>query len=371
MKKIVHGAKNWFALCPGRHWTLLIGIAVMGCCRVIYHSRAAANFVTDHITAPVEHFLARLCAAVPFSVAEICWAAVILGVLFGIARAVVLFVQGDDRPLVCYRTLIGLLATAAAIYAGFCLLWGVNYYADDFSAQSGLAAGPVTAQQLAVATAYFAQQVNDTADGIARDETGCAVLDTTTLLKESRGLYTAVLQEYPFLTGPDVAPKGVFFSGLLSRVNFTGFYFPFTGEANINTDFPDALRPFTIAHEMAHQRNIAAEQEANFVGIRAAVTSGLPAYEYSGYLAGYLYLANALYNADNEAWVALSDSLCDGAKADLAANNSYWAAYQKTVVSTTVSGVYDGFLKSYDQTLGRKSYGACVDLLCAYYAPET
>ena len=29
--------------------------------------------------------------------------------------------------------------------------------------------------------------------------------------------------------------------------------------------------------------------------------------------------------------------------------------------------VYEGFLQSYDQELGLKSYGACVDLLVNYY----
>jgi len=31
--------------------------------------------------------------------------------------------------------------------------------------------------------------------------------------------------------------------------------------------------------------------------------------------------------------------------------------------------VYTGFLRGYDQTLGMKSYGACVDLLVEYYYP--
>ena len=30
--------------------------------------------------------------------------------------------------------------------------------------------------------------------------------------------------------------------------------------------------------------------------------------------------------------------------------------------------VYEGFLQSYEQTLGLRSYGACVDLLVNYYA---
>ena len=33
------------------------------------------------------------------------------------------------------------------------------------------------------------------------------------------------------------------------------------------------------------------------------------------------------------------------------------------------STVYTGFLRGYDQTLGMKSYGACVNLLVEYYYP--
>ena len=57
---------------------------------------------------------------------------------------------------------------------------------------------------------------------------------------------------------------------------------------------PAVFLPVTIAHEFAHQRGVAAEQEANFVGIAACVDSDKPEYVYSGYLFGYLHLANAL-----------------------------------------------------------------------------
>ena len=43
-------------------------------------------------------------------------------------------------------------------------------------------------------------------------------------------------------------------SKLLSYTNITGIYSPFTGEANINTNQPSTSIPFTILHEMAHQR---------------------------------------------------------------------------------------------------------------------
>ena len=63
-----------------------------------------------------------------------------------------------------------------------------------------------------------------------------------------------------------------------------GFFFPFTGEANLNVDSPECLLPATIAHELAHVRGVAPEQTANFVAILACDTSGDPLYAYSGYL---------------------------------------------------------------------------------------
>ena len=156
------------------------------------------------------------------------------------------------------------------------------------------------------------------------------------------------------------------FSKIMSYLDFTGFFFPFTGEANINTDSPACFIPSTIAHELAHQRGVAAEDEANFVAVLACLENGDPVYCYSACLLAYTHLGNALYSADYDAWYAVYSSLSDGVRNDLAANNAYWAGF-KTPVSGISNSVYTGFLHSYGQTLGLRSYGACVDLLVAYY----
>ena len=54
-------------------------------------------------------------------------------------------------------------------------------------------------------------------------------------------------------------------------------------------------------------------------------------------------------------------------KADLTEHNAYWERFETPVQSVT-NTVYEGFLQSYEQTLGLRSYGACVDLLVNYYA---
>lgn len=337
-------------------------------CRVLYQNRPAVNFVVTYITAPLEWAMAKMWSIIPVSGAEICWAGMVLFVVFTLVYG---FKQAAGHGWCgIYRGVLTLGMGVVLLYAGFCLLWGINYYADSFSDKSGIPDEPVSVSQLKIAAAYFVQKTAETADLVPRDESGQALFSANEILDDSLLIYDSLEEQYPFLAAPSLRPKPMAFSRLMSMIDFTGFYFPFTGEANINMDFPDALRPFTIAHELAHQRGIAAEQEANFVGIQAAVTSGLPAYEYSGWLAGSLYLGNALYSVSPSDWLEISASLPDGARADFEANNAYWDQFKDKPVANAAGSVYDGFLKSYDQQLGKQSYGACVDLLCAYYAPE-
>ena len=163
-----------------------------------------------------------------------------------------------------------------------------------------------------------------------------------------------------------VKPKQAFYSRLMSRVNFTGYYFPYMGEATVNVDIPGALLPSTIAHEMAHQRGVAFENEANFVGILACVESNNAAYEYSGWLLGFIYLLNALYKADPGAYYEVASLAPPKAWADIQANNDYWAQFETKEAEVTEK-VYDSMLKSYGESLGVQSYGAVADLLIEWY----
>ena len=131
-------------------------------------------------------------------------------------------------------------------------------------------------------------------------------------------------------------------------------------------DFPTALFPSTVAHELAHQRGVAKEQEANFVAVLACLEDGSPEQVYSAALLAYIHLGNALYSADREAWAEVYGGLSETVKGDFAADRAYWKQFE-TPVREASNTVYEGFLQSYDQDLGLKSYGACVDYLVNYY----
>ena len=358
--------KTVFRLAPGRHILLLVSAAVIVLHLLTRRSHALNRWLSAHFVRPLHRGLSLLTAPLPFSAAELLIGlaalAFVVSILFSLFR--LLFRPGKGRTV--YLLFVTLASFGLAVYAGFCLLWGVYYYGDNFAAQSGLRADPVSVEELRTVTAYFADLCNEYADKVPRDGDGCCATDRALMLRRSPEVYAEAERLFPCLEGPEVPAKGVFFSRIMSYTDFTGFFFPFTAEANVNTDFPPALFASTIAHELAHQRGVAKEQEANFCAVLASLSYGETNYCYSAALLAYTHLGNALYSADHAAWEEIYATLETPVLRDFAASRAYWQQFE-TPVQTVSNTVYENFLYSYDQELGLKSYGACVDLLVNYY----
>lgn len=357
-----------FRLCPVRHVLLLVSAGL-----ILLHLLTRGNYafnraLSENVVRPLHRTLAQFNAHVPFSVAELLIALAVMALLGYLIYQVAALIRRDGRGARLYRTLVTLLTVPLTIYALFCLLWGVFYYGDDFIAKSGLRQEPISVEQLEAVTAYFAQLANEYGEQVSRDDNGVYTADRQQLLADSPAVYGHLEEEFPCLSGPELAAKGILCSRVMSAVDFTGFFFPFTAEANVNMDFPPSLLASTIAHELAHQRGVAKEQEANFVAVLASLESEDSEYSYSACLLAFVHLANALATVKPEAVRMIYAGLDAGVLADLQAGNDYWARFESPV-QTVTDAVYEGFLQSYDQKLGMRSYGACVDLLVNYYRP--
>ena len=349
-----------------RHTLVLAAAVVILLHRALRGSHTLMSRLSQTVIRPLLQRLGQRCAAYPFSVAELVIAVgVTLAVLYILFCLEHTHRRGGFLGQL-YRFLLTFVSFGLVIYAGYCVLWGTYYYGDDFIAQSGLEQREISTVELQRVTAYFAALANTYADQVPRDEEGVCATDREEVLARSDGVYTALEQRYPCLAGAPLRAKPVRASRLMSYLDFTGFFFPFTGEANVNTDYPPSLFASTVAHELAHQRGVAKEQEANFVAVLACLSYGDPDYIYSAALLAYIHLNNALVTADPAAASAIRQELNEAVERDLAANSRYWAQFE-TPVQTASNRVYETFLQSYDQTLGLKSYGACVDLLVNYY----
>jgi len=353
-----------------RHWrvhTWLLGVlAIFALYWYGISSRAAANAVSG-VTQRLKDGYAKLWYLFPFSVVEWFYVAFILGVMAWLA---VIFhrlrTRKEGRWDAAYGGLLGLACFCLTAYGFACVTWGVNYYADGFQEKSGIYAQPVTVDELERVALYFTNRLSETADQVARDADGIFAEPQDEIFAYSPRVYDNISKEFPFLSREDRIPKKMIFSRLFSAMNFTGFYSAYTGESNLNIDSPSCLLPANIAHELAHQRGIASEQECNFLAIAASTSSDNAAYQYSGYLMGYIQLSNALYRADRDRWAAVRSLLPETVQADLRYHSAYWAQFEGLTAKVSTS-IYDGTLKSYGQTDGIQSYGTVVDLLVVYY----
>ena len=350
------------------HIWLGADLAVLGLYLALRHDRGLMNGFADHITTPLKGALGRLCALTSLSVMELLYVLAGAAALVYVVGSVIAVVKARGRRgQRAYGALLLAADVCLTVYALFCLMWGVNYWTDSFQDRSGITAQPVAAEDLEAVTAYFAQQLAAAADSVPRDENGVYAVPKEQILAESRLVYGGVTEQFPFLDFRDTGVKAVRCSRFMSIMGFTGVYFACIGESNVNVDSPACLLPSTVAHELAHQRGIAWEQECNFLGVLASVTSRMPDYVYSGWLLGFIHLGNALYETDPEAYWAIRNALPETVSADLRDNNAYWDQFRDNVVEKVSDTVYDAALKSYGDANGMQAYSMVVELLVAYY----
>ena len=170
--------------------------------------------------------------------------------------------------------------------------------------------------------------------------------------------------------GPEFArsrgpAKSLLSSGLFTWFGVSGIYFPFTGEANVNTWPPQWQRPFTMAHEKAHQRFITSENEASFHGMLACIHSDDPFVQYSGSLYAQRQVLRALQRANPWAFVRIISQRLPGVQRDVNAAHGFWTGYDGPLsdLQTTMN---DAYLRANRVRGGIRSYGLSLELIVLY-----
>lgn len=184
-------------------WLLADGVLLLAFF-TLRGQRWLMNAIADRFTTPLRRGLGRLCYLVPFSVMEL---VEVLAVLFGagylVWNVIAVIRAGDRRGSRAYRGALGAVCVVLSIWAGFCLLWGVNYWTDGFQDQSGIYAQPVALEDLRAVTAYFAERTAETAGNVARDEHGLFAVPREEILANSVRAYEGITETFPFLAFED------------------------------------------------------------------------------------------------------------------------------------------------------------------------
>jgi hypothetical protein len=201
------------------------------------------------------------------------------------------------------------------------------------------------------------------------DESGVFQLSMSVrdLGQEAVKAYRKAAKEYSILSGWYPQPKPILFSDVMSRMEITGIYIPFTVESNVNVAVPDYSIPSTMCHEMAHQRGFMREDEANYIAYLVCSYSDQVDIQYSGMMQALIIAGNALYDKNVDLYREVAATYSNEVRLDLNANSEYWRQFENQVLSNAAEKINNSYLMMNDQEDGVQSYGRMVDLLLAEY----
>jgi hypothetical protein len=359
LRRAARGARREFAK------PLIALLAVV----VVQQSSALApglveNFYARSVYPRVARTLSRLTGGLSFSAGEALVILFLLLLLSALARFIYVLVRrrGEWRALLlasCRRV----LWCAAAFAFVFMFVFGFNYQRPPLVEMLQYDQRHANADELDAMTRAVVEGVNR--NYVEAHAAGYAVPDTPRVFEILRESYAREAELSSFAVEGFGPPKAVYFSGALTRLGISGIYFPFTGEPNFNADAPDFERPFSIAHEMAHQRGFARESEANFVAFLICTHADDPFVRYSGYRQGF-GVASELYKLDPAKARAILNELGAGFREDSRRSARFWAAARGRAGALGMR-LNDLYLKANRVKSGTKNYGEVTALLIGYY----
>ncbi len=319
-----------------------------------------ANFVHAYIAAPVRLSLGYLTGFLPFSLAE--W--VILLLPLWIFLLVFFSVRAAKTREATERMIAFLLCLLMILYMLFVLTLGVGYFTTPLQARLGLQETAVNAEALYETALWLLSEIEECVpDAVGKEGSAMpySYAEMNAVLKEG---YQALSEKHSFLSVMQVGTKPILASHPMAYTGITGVYTFFTGEANVNTVYPDYATLFTAAHELAHQRGISREDEANFTAFLACISAEDEYARYAGYLNLFQYVYNALYVEDRALFSALA--LPDAVRAELVAYNAVYDKYDNDGIGAFSEAINNAYLEAMG-TEGVVSYGLVVRLAVSYH----
>lgn len=302
----------------------------------------------------------------PFSLGDIFYCFVI----FMVVKAIVVFVKRRRQKLTVFggkkpgEILVRLFSFLAIVYLVFNVFWGLNYNRPGIETRLGLQVSEYGKEELQHLTSILLRKANSWKDSAM--QAGNPSFLHKALFSEAIEAYGRAEKKYTFLQYKNPSVKPSLFSYAGNYLGFTGYYNPFSGEAQVNTTVPGFLQPYTTCHEIAHQLGFAKEMEANFAGYLAAKESSNPQFKYSVYLDLFSYAYRNLFYLDSAVAKPFKDSLSTSVKADL----KEWKEFNlrhKNPIEPIIRAGYGLFLRSNEQPQGILAYDEVTGFLIAFY----
>ena len=334
----------------------IISILLLVESSIVYFASVNSKYVADRINetvgTAVRIVLSNITFILPFSLFELL---IILSPIILVGTIVITACRANTRTRMI-RSVFALLGVISLFISSYIFTLGIGYHTTSLGEKIEVEdSADISTDDLAFTVKTVIKEINELVEKYDFPDG-----------KTHIGYPVSELSERLVFAYDIVNVKPVLFSTIMSDLRISGIYSFFTGEANVNTEYPDYCMPFTAAHEMAHQRGISRENEANFVAFLVCINSTDEYIRYSGYLNMYEYLASALYSVSPELYYEVCSELSGTARADIKAASEIYEAHKDSPLGKLNDRLNDAYLKA-NGTEGIVSYGYVVRLAVGYY----
>ncbi|MCG7752319.1 DUF3810 domain-containing protein [Flavihumibacter cheonanensis] len=299
----------------------------------------------------------------PLSFGDLLYAIATIGLVYALVKFIRAIMQKRIDLKWLLRAGVKVMRVWLWVYILFNLLWGLNYNRVGITRQAGIRPGQYTTAELDSLVQVLSKRME-------ADRT--ISLPERQPLRHKRTLFTRAFSAYQqpgtralFLKYGGQSVKPSLYSYLGNYLGFTGYYNPFTGEAQVNTTVPVFVQPFTTCHEIGHQLGYARENEANMAGFLTASKSESPAFRYSAYFDLYLYAIRDLNLRDSALAQQRMNQLPAGVKEDIITLRKFNQEHVG-LLEPLVRTLYAQYLRANQQPSGLLSYNQVVALVIAY-----
>jgi len=297
----------------------------------------------------------------PFSFGDVVYIVVIGYLFYALYLLIRLCIKKQFKQAGLYLLKIT-IGTEIALLA-FYLFWGMNYFRVPAGDRLHLMDTTYTTADMMAVTTILIDSANATRARVTpadMSQSNAAIYQTAISAVKKLSNDSANFRTY----SPGIKPS--LLTPLLNYMGTSGYYDPFTGEAQMNYQMPVVDRPVTACHELSHQMGYAFEDEANFAGYLAAIGSKDRLLRYSAYNLAVEEFMFDLYFRDSLANKKLKPLISPAVHNDYKVERAYWKSYQSQINSIS-SIFYDHFLKANNQPQGLKTYNNMVLLVMAMY----
>ena len=340
---------------------LLLALAIYLLMLFADHPRAVERFYSDGLYRAISWLVHPVLNWFPFSIGDVLYILVIGYLLFSLIRFVIRLFKGKFKliALSFTRLIIGLQIGILAFY----LFWGMNYFRPSAGERLNLRDTSYTTSHLVNVTCMLIDSANASRARLTHAD---STQDNKIIYKTAISAMQKISADSANFRAYSPRIKSSLLTPLLNYIGTSGYFNPFTGEAQLNYQMPYFSRPMIACHEMSHQMGYGPEDEASFAGYLVALGSQDRLLRYSAFSNAVNECMHALRRRDTLVFKELRKHISAPVRHDFYRERFYWLSFHGK--ATLLSGyLYDDFLKANNQPQGLRTYNQMVLLLMNWY----